>query len=1330
MILSWRHVLQSIGLLLTYASDETVNEWVLTCLEKYAFFCARFALQETTICSIEVLASYALPSQLSKAIFDKPIWRLEKDCFDFRFKLNRERAAGGGGMAQSPSQILVIGQPLIPVNGINGQGFVCLTAKNMQVMQALIRLGRQASLFLSDAWLPLLYGFAHGAWIMGLRADVEKADGSLTIARTNMTGPSNDPTLVTTAARNRLAFIAAEIQKVFDTAASELDEVPLHHLVSALGQLSQQELECSLNQLKRNKLKKIMHKQEDEMGGPGSDQNQNHENEQQEQTEPGLFALSQLVRVANCCVVTNRANLVISPVSGHLFEACQNTHRPVRTFAARSLCSLVKQYLDKEPSTMNALRPIQRLSEVQYIDVKTIQIEFLERMIDQHGNNFNEDQWIKILEMVRSACLVKPDPTSSEEVFKSGLKQAKEGTGNVDLSNSTSLLAASPTSPVGEGQISAATLADIAKVDSAGSTGDAQLSQMSNPASGGDLNQPVNITHTASTLSNMSNLSANSGGIINERQLSYLHTKPSAILAKSAFRLLQLICDEFLETVSGTGERALFKLIRACGSIGQQTFELNVSLTAVGLLWSICDYLGSRGNPDLEEDQDENNTDNLVLGTIRRMKMFDSSATIHWHESLTGVLLNDKDIAALTATTVMHQNKLQNGWLAIFAELSLLCMNFRPAMRKSAVQSLFQTINAHVDQLNEITTDCLLYIVVRLPQGCNPPKEEEGSKEGSKSQKSMETSITSTNSLTHHSRDSQEKQWAETRAQVLTGMAKVIAEARVVVDHRHWVACLSEISLATKTPSPEVCNAALIGLKILLDKKNVGQINDKRKPKKHQDRDNLNNLSSTSELSSNWRMAWNCWLEIGRSKTVPLPVKASDLSSLGDLTDVQKLLIIHTEQACVLLKRMTENQHSGQSGDSNSKKQKSQNSNRYEYSGEYSASTHVDAQLAFEGLGLGDLKSLFEMLTRTLSLPVFSDWPPLSEHKYEDGFNPIMDNVHSGLATIKPQLTALQIKCLGIVHQAQVQSNSVLQHHLLPLIFEFLLTHSNNLWDAPKVAAQGDIAKYIQSLSKNGGGGGRISNKASRVTLILSNPVGLGRRCLQLISSIFKQNRTNPALIQNFTAIKLLEKLSTPLQKLHDPVSWQIAAQTTIDILSNTIPLVEYPEDPDRFAEFDSHIWRACQKHVSKKFIEDFWSATHDCTKAWFGNLSSALSKNSSSTSASTSSPSDSQTSSKNSNSMSAQQQQVLIELDRRFIEFLRAFVLTKKKNIHYKHNQAIHSIVDLMKDTANGNSGEVLGLESQRQASCANRCFQALVKGFGGFGLCFSHFSLHITKD
>lgn len=211
----------------------------------------------------------------------------------------------------------------------------------------------------------------------------------------------------------------------------------------------------------------------------------------------------------------------------------------------------------------------------------------------------------------------------------------------------------------------------------------------------------------------------------------------------------------------------------------------------------------------------------------------------------------------------------------------------------------------------------------------------------------------------------------------------------------------------------------------------------------------------------------------------------------------------------------------------------------------------------------------------------------------------------------------------------------------------------------------------------------------------MSNPNGLGRRCLQLISSIYKQNKFSIAVVQHNISIKLLEKLAKPLVSLHDPISWQITAQTVLDIITHTLPLVEYNEDPDRFyneinEHVDSHTWRQIQNYINKKFVHEFWENIYECTKNWFENLSSATKTNT---------------------TMSPQQTQVLIELDRRYIEFLRQHMLPKKKKVNYKNNEAIQNMINIMKETANGKSGEVLGLESQRQVACANRCFQALVK-------------------
>ena len=70
----------------------------------------------------------------------------------------------------------------------------------------------------------------------------------------------------------------------------------------------------------------------------------------------------------------------------------------------------------------------------------------------------------------------------------------------------------------------------------------------------------------------------------------------------------------------------------------------------------------------------------------------------------------------------------------------------------------------------------------------------------------------------------------------------------------------------------------------------------------------------------------------------------------------------------------------------------------------------------------------------------------------------------------------------------------------------------------------------------------------------------------------------------------------------------------------------------------------------------------------------------------------------------------LFIEIDRRWIEFLRNFVLKKQQNIQFKQHPAVQGIIQVMKELSNGKTGK-LGLESQRQSSCANRCFQALVE-------------------
>lgn len=58
-------------------------------------------------------------------------------------------------------------------------------------------------------------------------------------------------------------------------------------------------------------------------------------------------------------------------------------------------------------------------------------------------------------------------------------------------------------------------------------------------------------------------------------------------------------------------------------------------------------------------------------------------------------------------------------WMCLYAKLGELCVDLRPAVRKSAGQTLFSTISAHGSLLNPPTSDCILLQVVRLKKSCN-----------------------------------------------------------------------------------------------------------------------------------------------------------------------------------------------------------------------------------------------------------------------------------------------------------------------------------------------------------------------------------------------------------------------------------------------------------------------------------------------------------------------------------------------------------------------------------------------------------------------------------
>lgn len=149
-----------------------------------------------------------------------------------------------------------------------------------------------------------------------------------------------------------------------------------------------------------------------------------------------------------------------------------------------------------------------------------------------------------------------------------------------------------------------------------------------------------------------------------------------------------------------------------------------------------------------------------------------------------------------------HFDKL---WMCLFASLGALCVDPRPAVRKSAGQTLFSTISAHGNLLNPPTWQAVLWQVLF------PLLDKVRNLSNSASSEKVDTSG---NILIHHSRNTAQKQWAETQVLALSGVSRVFNTKRQLLQmlgdfSRAWSLLLEFIENAALSKSNEVSLAAL-----------------------------------------------------------------------------------------------------------------------------------------------------------------------------------------------------------------------------------------------------------------------------------------------------------------------------------------------------------------------------------------------------------------------------------------------------------------------------------------------------------------------------------------
>lgn len=289
-------------------------------------------------------------------------------------------------------------------------------------------------------------------------------------------------------------------------------------------------------------------------------------------------------------------------------------------------------------------------------------------------------------------------------------------------------------------------------------------------------------------------------------------------LIRVAFQCLQLVVTDFLPVMPW---RCLPLCVDTAAKFGSQTQELNISLTAVGLMWNISDYFY----------QNQEKLCQSLSGDTSVFPEFPGTPNMPPFDKL---------------------------WMCLYARLGDLCVDSRPAVRKSAGQTLFSTISAHGGLLHQPTWQAVLWQVLF------PLLDKVRCLSSSASNEKVDTGE---NILIHHSRNTAQKQWAETQVLTLSGVARVFNTKRHLLQTlgdflRAWSLLLEFIENSALSKNNEVSLAALKAFQEILYLNKGSEGNWSPPPV-------LGGSVNSSEEPNLWVVAWKVWLSIGAESTSP-----------------------------------------------------------------------------------------------------------------------------------------------------------------------------------------------------------------------------------------------------------------------------------------------------------------------------------------------------------------------------------------------------------------------------------------------------------------------------
>ncbi|GFY90641.1 ARM repeat superfamily protein [Actinidia rufa] len=229
-------------------------------------------------------------------------------------------------------------------------------------------------------------------------------------------------------------------------------------------------------------------------------------------------------------------------------------------------------------------------------------------------------------------------------------------------------------------------------------------------------------------------------------------------LVTLGFQSLRVIMNDGLSYIPAD---CLHVCIDVTGAYSAQNTELNISLTAIGLLWTTTDFIAKGLLYGLILEKGTGIMD--VQFTPKQMNSVNSE------EQDTDFVNGVSEQAPLM--NIVDRDKLL---FSVFSLLQKLGADERPEVRNSAVRTLFQTLGSHGQKLsNSMWEDCLWnYVFPTLDRASHmaatSSKDEWHGKElGTRGGKAVHM-------LIHHSRNTAQKQWDETLVLVLGGVARLL----------------------------------------------------------------------------------------------------------------------------------------------------------------------------------------------------------------------------------------------------------------------------------------------------------------------------------------------------------------------------------------------------------------------------------------------------------------------------------------------------------------------------------------------------------------------------